>query len=149
MSIFPEVANQFFRFAAESKKEKAEKINAKIENKKIKNDKLQNKINKTKNKIKDKMVKLERIKHIDKFISNMFSPEGRKENFVNSLQEFRKWSLESNQKKFEKINNKILHTENILSSDKIWSTEKLKLTDKLKKYNNKKDDIETRIQKLN
>lgn len=148
-AALPAAVNQFLKSLAESKRNKVINIDEKISDRQKKNTVIQDKISKNEIKITKQNQKLKRIERIDKFISNMHSSEGRKENFINGLQEFRQWSLERNQNKLDKIDKKIEDIQNSLSTDKIWSTEKIKLNDTLKTYQVKRENIEEKIEKLN
>lgn len=148
-SVLPAPVNQFLKSLAESKRAKATAIDKKIAVKQNKNNDLHNKISKNDVKIKKQTKKANRIERIDKFLTNMQSKDGRKENFVEGLQEFRKWSLERNQNKLEKLDKKIADIEKALSSETILSTENIKLNNILETYQVNRENIEEKIKKLN
>lgn len=143
----PAPVAKVFETLAKQKKDKAASLEDKIERKENKNTKLNEKISTNDKKISKHNTNIERIAKLDKFIQNMKSADGRKENFVTGLQDFRKSSLERAKKKLSSIEDTIYKTQSAF--DKTHSAEeKVKLRNKLHSLEDRKVSLEDKISKL-
>lgn len=136
----PDPIFKFLEKIAEQKQEKIASLNNKIE-------KRNNKIASNNKKIKKNKTKLEICKKIDKFLHNMKSPKGRKENFINGLQEFNTLALNKATNKLADINDKIAKASTAYEKTHSAS-DRLKLRNKIKKLTEQKGVIEGKIQDL-
>lgn len=131
---------KFIEKIAEQKQEKINNLSSKIEKR---NDKIAN----NDKKIAKHTKTLETCKKIDTFLQNMKSPEGRKENFINGLQEFNNIALDKATNKLADINDKITKVSTAYENTHS-ATDKLKLGNKIKKLTEQKGVLEGKIQGL-
>lgn len=131
---------KFMEKIAEQKQEKINNLSSKIEKR---NDKIAN----NDKKIAKHTKTLETCKKVDTFLQNMKSPEGRKENFINGLQEFNNIALNKATTKLADVEDKIAKTST--AYEKTHSaTDKLKLRNKINKLTEQKGVLESKIQGL-
>lgn len=131
---------KFMEKIAEQKQEKINNLSSKIEKR---NDKIAN----NDKKIAKHTKTLETCKKVDTFLQNMKSPEGRKENFINGLQEFNNIALNKATSKLADVEDKI--TKASTAYEKTHSaTDKLKLRNKINKLTEQKNVLESKIQGL-
>ena len=131
---------KFMEKIAEQKQEKINNLSSKIEKR---NDKIAN----NDKKIAKHTKTLETCKKVDTFLQNMKSPEGRKENFINGLQEFNNIALNKATTKLADVEDKIVKTST--AYEKTHSaTDKLKLRNKINKLTEQKGVLESKIQGL-
>lgn len=131
---------KFMEKIAEQKQEKINNLSSKIEKR---DDKIAN----NDKKIAKHTKTLETCKKVDTFIQNMKSPEGRKENFINGLQEFNNIALNKATSKLADVEDKI--TKASTAYEKTHSaTDKLKLRNKINKLTEQKNVLESKIQGL-
>lgn len=131
---------KFMEKIAEQKQEKINTLNSKIEKRNDKiacNDK----------KIAKHTRKINTCKKIDTFLQNMKSSEGRKENFINGLQEFNNIALNKATNKLADVDDKIAKTSTAYEKTHSAS-DRLKLRNKVKKLTEQKDILESKIQGL-
>lgn len=138
---------QFLKMYAESKENKIGSLNNKIGIKRDKIDIRQDKITKNNQRISRLDKKLDKLERIDKFLNNMHSSQGRRENFVDSLQQFRKSSLARSRSKLLKLDKKISETQKAF--ERTHSAEdKVKLRNALHTYSEQRKVLEEKITKL-
>lgn len=146
-TALPQPLAAFFQSMEKRNADKAERLSEKIKTTQSKNKELSAKIKKNTVKIEKNNKKIDTLEKVDKFLNNMHTKDGRKENFITGLQEFRTASLEKKQLKSLKLDNKIAAAE--LSLTKLTSAvDKVKLRNKIAKYENSKDKLNSRIKKL-
>lgn len=138
---------QFLKMYAESKENKIGSLNNKMGSKRKKVDISNDKITKNNQKIVRIEKKLNKLERIDTFLNNMHSSQGRRENFVNGLQEFRKSSLARSKKKLDKLEIKIAVTQKQFDKTH-FAEEKVKLRNTLHSLNEQKTSLEKKITKL-
>lgn len=84
---------------------------------------------------------------INKFLDNMKSPDGRKENFVKGIQEYRMMSMRTTSEKFDATQYK-LNTALKAYSQTHYMSEKLKLQKQINKLTNKKEKLFKKLRAL-
>ena len=84
---------------------------------------------------------------INKFLDNMKSPDGRKENFVKGIQEYRMMSMRTTSEKFDATQNKL---DNALKAygQTHYMSEKLKLQKQINKLTDKKEKLINKLKAL-
>lgn len=146
-TALPQPLAAFFQSMEKRNAGKAERLSEKIKTTQSKNKELSAKIKKNTVKIEKNNKKIDTLEKVDKFLNNMHTKEGRKENFITGLQKFRIALLEKKQLKNLKLDNKISETE--LSLTKLSSAlDKVKLRNKIAKYKAVKDKLNSQIKKL-
>lgn len=84
---------------------------------------------------------------IHKFLDNMKSPDGRKENFVKGIQEYRMMSMRTTSEKFDATQNKLDSALKAYSQTHYMS-EKLKLQKQINKLTTKKEKLMRKLKAL-
>lgn len=126
---------------------KIKKCNDKIGDLKDKNTNLTDKITENNKKISKHTTKIESLQKIDKFLTNMQSREGCRENFIQAISDFRKSSLERNSDKSLKLDIKIAQKEAALTKA-TSSVEKVQLRNQIAKLQDKLNTVNEKISKL-
>lgn len=114
-------------------------------NEKIHSHKLNIKSNEQK--ILKQQSRAENCKKINKFLDNMKSPDGRKENFVKGIQEYRMMSMRTTSEKFDATQNKLDSALKAYSQTHYMS-EKLKLQKQINKLTTKKEKLMRKLKAL-
>lgn len=122
------------------KRQKIVNINEKISAHKLSIKSNENKIQKHQN-------RADVCKKINKFFDNMKSPDGRKENFVKGIQEYRMMSMRTTSEKFDATQNKLNNALKAYSQTHYMS-EKLKLQKQINKLTNKKEKLINKLKAL-
>lgn len=143
----PAPVMQFLKMYAESKENKIGSLNNKMGSKRKKVDISNDKITKNTQKIARIEKKLNKLERIDTFLNNMHSPQGRRENFVNGLQEFRKSSLVRSRSKLTTLDNKIEKAQKAFETTHS-AEDKVKLRNTLQNYSEQRKALEEKIEKL-
>lgn len=112
---------------------------------------LHNKACKCQDKIYTNLNKIEKYEHraslcvkINTFLDKMKSPEGRRENFINGIEEFRSISIKNTTNKFNNVQNKL--EDSLVSYNKThYATEKIKLQKQINKLSNKKEKLRNKL----
>lgn len=138
---------RFLKLYEQSKASKISSLENKLNDKEQSITSKKDKIEKNNLKISKISKKLTKLENIDKFLNNMHTSQGRRENFVNSLQEFRKSSLIRSKKKLDKLEIKIAVTQKQFDKTR-FAEEKVKLRNALHSLNEKKISLEDTIAKL-
>ena len=146
-AALPQPLQVFFQSMMDRQESKISKFNEKIDNIKIKNKNLTDKININNKKIEKNAAKIETLQNVDKFLTNMQSKEGRRENFIQAISDLRNSSLKRNNKKSLKLNAKIAQKKATLTST-ISSVERVQLRNKIAKLQNKLNSVNEKISKL-
>lgn len=146
-AALPKPLAAFFQNMADRQESKIINWQNKISNKQKKNNTIDEKISKVDSNIAKQQQKLDKYQKVDKFLTNMKTVEGRRENFITGLQELKQSSLESKLKKSIKLSNKIAQKELALTKA-TSATEKFKLRNSIAKLESKKSELEEKIQKL-
>ena len=143
----PKPLQMFFQGMLDRQKGKIERCQEKIKQKQEKIKKFTNKRTKCQKKMAKRQAKIDKIAGIDRFITNMGTAKGRRENFVQVLTGMRKSSLDKKNKKVVSIANKIAQKELALSKA-TTETEKVKLQQQIDKLKEQKDKLEGKINRL-
>lgn len=145
--VLPAPVVQFLKLYEQSKANKISSLEDKLTDKKQSITSKQNKIEKNNLRISKISKKLTKLENIDKFLNNMHTSQGRRENFVNGLQEFRKSSLTRSKKKLDKLEIKIAVTQKQFDKTH-FAEEKVKLRNTLHSLNKQKTFLKDKITKL-
>ena len=134
MNVLPKYLQSHFENSLARQTAKSEKFWNDLDNLKHKERNFSFRIAKCENKIKNFQSEIDSIKKTDRFLSNMHSREGRRENFITAMTVVNKYSLD---RAFEK-------------SGKVTTTgaEKFKLRNKIARLTTEKENLTTRIEKL-
>lgn len=90
----------------------------------------------------------ENCKKINKFLDNMKSPDGRKENFVKGMQEYGTMAMRTTSEKFDTTQSKLDAAIKAYGQTHYMS-EKLKLRKQIDKLTNKKEKLINKLKALN
>lgn len=143
----PKPLQVFFKSMMDRQENKIERCSKKIDDLQDKNIDLTNKITENNNKISKHTAKIESLQKIDKFLTNMQSREGRRENFVQAVSDLRKISLERNSERSLKLDVKIAQKEAALT--KVTSSvKKVQLRNQIAKLQVKLNSVNEKITKL-
>ena len=123
----PKPLQMFFQGLMDKQDKKIERCQGKISQKEQKIKKLKGKRSKWEKKIRKQQAKIDKIAGIDRFITNMGTAQGRRENFVQVLTGMRKSSLEQKKEKL---------------------AAKVKLQQQIDKLKDQKDKLEGKINRL-
>ncbi|MCQ4021740.1 MULTISPECIES: hypothetical protein [unclassified Ruminococcus] len=140
-SVLPAPVNAFLKIISEQQHEKAASLENKISSRNLKMQKNDLKIQKYEQKI-------DTYKKLDTFLQNMKSPDGRRENFILGLSEFKDISIKRTTEKIVTVNEKIATAQDTLNTTR-FIQEKMKLQNKLAALNIKKEKFEAKLDKLN
>lgn len=143
----PKPLQMFFQGLMDKQDKKIERCQGKISQKEQKIKKLKGKRSKWEKKIQKQQAKIDKIAGIDRFITNMGTAQGRRENFVQVLTGMRKSSLEQKKEKLAAVQKKIARKESALSKA-TSETEKVKLQQQIDKLKDQKDKLEGKINRL-
>ena len=143
----PKPLQMFFQGLMDKQDKKIERCQGKISQKEHKIKKLKGKRSKWEKKIQKQQAKIDKIAGIDRFITNMGTAQGRRENFVQVLTGMRKSSLEQKKEKLAAVQKKIAKKESALSKA-TSETEKVKLQQQIDKLKDQKDKLEGKINRL-
>ena len=143
----PKPLQMFFQGLMDKQDKKIERCQGKISQKEQKIKKLKGKRSKWEKKIQKQQAKIDKIAGIDRFITNMGTAQGRRENFVQVLTSMRKSSLEQKKEKLAAVQKKIARKESDLSKA-TSETEKVKLQQQIDKLKDQKDKLEGKINRL-
>lgn len=139
-SVLPAPVNGLLKIVVEQQNERASSLQNKINSRKEKITSINQKVEKQNHKISN-------YKKIDKFLQNMKSPDGRRENFIEGLVEMKEISLDRTMDKLLNLDNKIIDYTHSLKNTSLIR-EKQKLTAKLDALNYKKLRLEAKVEKL-
>lgn len=140
-AVLPSPVNGLLKIISEQQHEKETSLENKISSRNLK-------IQKNVIKIQKNEQKIDTYKKLDTFLQNMKSPDGRRENFILGLSEFKDISIKQTTKKLAAVTNKIAAAQNSLNTTR-FIQEKMKLQNKLESLNGKKLKLETKLDKLN
>lgn len=140
-SVLPAPVNAFLKIISEQQHEKAASLENKISTRNMK-------IQKNDTKIQKYEQRIDTYKKLDTFLQNMKSPDGRRENFIIGLSEFKDISIKRTTEKLATVNEKIATVRDALNTTR-FIQEKMKLQDKLEVLNGKKLKLEAKLDKLN
>ena len=143
----PKPLQMFFQGMLDRQKGKIERCQEKIKQKQEKIKKFTNKRTKCQKKMAKRQAKIDKIAGIDRFITNMGTAKGRRENFVQVLTGMRKSSLDKKEKKLAAVQKKIAKKESALSTA-TSETEKVKLKQQIDKLKEQKDKLEGKVSRL-
>lgn len=143
----PKPLQVFFQSMMDRQDTKIKKCNDKIGDLKDKNTNLTDKITKNNKKILKHTAKIESLQKIDKFLTNMQSREGRRENFVQVVSDLRKISLERYSEKAVKLEKKIAQKEAALTKA-TSSVEKVQLRNQIAELRLEAIEVNLKINKL-
>ena len=137
----------FFQSMLDRQDKKIESCKEKIGQKQEKIKKFESKQTQYRTKITKRQAKIDKIAVIDRFITNMASEQGRRENFLQMLTGLRNSSLDKKNKKVLSLENKIAQKELALSKAST-ETEKVRLKQQIDKLNEQKDKLQEKIKQL-
>lgn len=146
-AALPKPLQIFFQSMMDRQETKIKKCNDKIGDLKDKNTNLTDKITENNKKISKHTAKIESLQKIDKFLTNMQLREGRRENFIQAISDFRKSSLERNSEKSLKLDIKIAQKEAALTKA-ASSVEKVQLRNQIAELQKRLDAVNAKISKL-
>lgn len=147
-AALPKPLQVFFQSMMDRQESRIKNCNNKISKLQNKNNGLTQKINSNKRKIAKHTVKIESLQKVDKFLTNMQSREGRRENFVQAVSEFQRSSLERSSVKSSKLQSQIAQKETALTKA-TSSVEKVQLRNQIAKLQVTLSSVNERINKLN
>lgn len=128
---------KFMEIMAKQEQDRFKSLKSKIE-------KRTNEISCNKKKIAKRNIDIKTCVSIDKFVKNLQSPTGKKEIFVEGLQEFNDIAIRKAQNKLADINEKI--SKALTAKSKTHSaSEQLKLDNKIRKLTKQKEALENKI----
>ena len=143
----PKPLQIFFQGMLDRQDKKIKSCQEKIGQKQEKIKKFENKRKQCLTKITKRQAKIDKIAVIDRFITNMASEQGRRENFLQMLTGLRNSSLDKKNKKVLSLENKIAQKELALSKAST-ETEKIKLKQQIDKLNEQKAKLQKKIKQL-
>ena len=143
----PKPLQIFFFFFFDRQDKKIESCKEKIGQKQEKIKKFESKQTQYRTKITKRQAKIDKIAVIDRFITNMASEQGRRENFLQMLTGLRNSSLDKKNKKVLSLENKIAQKELALSKAST-EIEKVRLKQQIDKLNEQKDKLQKKITQL-
>lgn len=143
----PKPLQMFFQSMLDKQNKKIERCQEKIGQGQEKIKKFTSRRTKCQKKIAKRQEKIDKIARIDKFITNIGTSQGRRENFVQLLTEMRKTSLEKKSKKALRIDNKIAQKELALSKA-TTEAEKVRIQQQIDKLKEQKDKLTGKIERL-
>ena len=146
-AALPKPLAAFFQNMADRQESKITSLNNKIAVKQGKNKDIEEKISKVDGNIAKQQQKLNKYQKVDKFLTNMKTTEGRRENFITGLQELKQMSLDSSLKKYLKVGNKIAQKELALTKA-TSATEKFKLRNSIANLEKQYAALDEKITKL-
>ena len=146
-AALPKPLQVFFQSMMDRQDNKIARCAEKVESLTEKNNNLSAKIAANNGKITKHKSKIERLQKVDRFLTNMQSRDGRKENFVQAITDFRNNSLDRYNTKLLKLDNKISAAEFALTKATA-AIEKIKLRNKIVKLNERRSSVGEKIQKL-
>ncbi len=146
-AALPQPLQVFFQSMMDRQKTKIKRCSEKISNLKEKSEGLTDRISSNNKKIAKHTAKIESLQKVDKFLTNMQSREGRRENFIQAISDFRKSSLERNSEKSLKLDMKIAQKEAALTRA-TSSVEKVQLRNQIAKLQDKLNSVNEKISKL-
>lgn len=146
-TALPQPLQVFFKSMMDRQETKIKKCNDKIGDLKDKNTNLTDKITKNNKKISKHTAKIESLQKIDKFLTNMQSREGRRENFVQVVSDLRKISLERYSEKAVKLEKKIAQKEASLTKA-TSSVERVQLRNRITELRLEANEVNLKINKL-
>lgn len=146
-SALPQPLQIFFKSMMDRQENTITRCKDKIGKLKDKNNSMSDKIRDNNKKIAKHTTKIKDIQKVDKFLTNMQSKEGRRENFIQAVSDLRKTSLERNNEKSLKLDVKIAQKEAALT--KVTSSvEKVQLRNQIAKLQDKLNSVNEKISKL-
>ena len=143
----PKPLQIFFQGMLDRQDKKIKSCQEKIGQKQEKIKKFENKRKQCLTKITKRQAKIDKIAVIDRFITNMASEQGRRENFLQMLTGLRNSSLDKKNKKVLSLENKIAQKELALSKAST-EIEKVRLKQQIDKLNEQKDKLQKKITQL-
>ena len=143
----PKPLQIFFQGMLDRQDKKTKSCQEKIGQKREKIKKFKSKRKQFLTKITKRQAKIDKIAVIDRFITNIASEQGRKENFLQMLTGLRNSSLDKKNKKVLSLENKIAQKELALSKAST-ETEKVRLKQQIDKLNEQKDKLQEKIKQL-
>ena len=138
--IVPKPVYTALSLLATERRQKIVSINEKISAHKLN-------IKSNENKIQKHQSRADFCIKIHKFLDNMKSPDGRKENFVKGIQEYRMMSMRTTSEKFDATQNKLDSALKAYSQTHYMS-EKLKLQKQINKLTTKKEKLMRKLKAL-
>lgn len=143
----PKPLQIFFQGMLDRQDKKIKSCQEKIGQKREKIKKFKSKRKQFLTKITKRQAKIDKIAVIDRFITNIASEQGRKENFLQILTGLRNSSLDKKNKKVLSLENKIAQKELALSKAST-ETEKVRLKQQIDKLNEPKNKLQEKIKQL-
>ena len=143
----PKPLQIFFQGMLDRQDKKTKSCQEKIGQKREKIKKFKSKRKQFLTKITKRQAKIDKIAVIDRFITNMASEQGRRENFLQMLTGLRNSSLDKKNKKVLSLENKIAQKELALSKAST-EIEKVRLKQQIDKLNEQKDKLQKKITQL-
>ena len=143
----PKPLQIFFQGMLDRQDKKTKSCQEKIGQKREKIKKFKSKRKQFLTKITKRQAKIDKIAVIDRFITNMASEQGRRENFLQMLTGLRNSSLDKKNKKVLSLENKIAQKELALSKAST-EIEKVRLKQQIDKLNEQKDKLQEKIKQL-
>ena len=143
----PKPLQIFFQGMLDRQDKKIKSCQEKIGQKREKIKKFKSKRKQFLTKITKRQAKIDKIAVIDRFITNMASEQGRRENFLQMLTGLRNSSLDKKNKKVLSLENKIAQKELALSKAST-EIEKVRLKQQIDKLNEQKDKLQKKITQL-
>ena len=138
--IVPRPVYSALSLLSAERRQKIVNINEKISTHKLSIKSNENKIQKHHN-------RADICKKINKFLDNMKSADGRKENFVKGIQEYRMMSMRTTSEKFDATQHK-LNTALKAYGQTHYISEKLKLQKQINKFTTKKEKLMQKLKAL-
>ena len=138
--IVPKPVYTALSLLATERRQKIVSINEKISAHKLN-------IKSNENKIQKHQSRADFCIKINKFLDNMKSPDGRKENFVKGIQEYRMMSMRTTSEKFDATQNKLDSALKAYSQTHYMS-DKLKLQKQINKLTTKKEKLMRKLKAL-
>ena len=139
-SILPAPAEMIIKIFRAQQNDKIEKYNNMLKARNSKIEKNTKKIDKQRARMSD-------YKKIDEFLVRLKTPEGRRENYIAGLKEFKESSIEKTKSKLDVLQGKIDKAQKQLSSTR-YVQERQKLKSKLDRYNDKKKKLTAKLDNL-
>ena len=146
-AALPQPLQVFFQSMMNRQESKIERCSKKTDDLQDKNNSLKNRITYNNKKIARHTAKKEGLQKVDKFLTNMQSREGRRDNFIQAISDFRKSSLERNSEKSLKLDIKITQKEAALARS-TSSVERVQLRNQIAKLQVKLNSVNEKISKL-
>lgn len=142
--LFSDTQKQFFEAVLTRRKDKIKALESNIDDRRKKVEKLRDSGKKIDAKIEKRQKKVQSYTEIDKFMSNMLTSDGRKENFVSGLEKMRDRSVSKATERLDTLEKKVAELRENPPATR-YVSDQIKYKSQLERLETEKDKISERI----